>query len=520
MQRLFATSLICLMAIGTLAMLNSTTLLANAGSTQAAAVSGLSSGTLVSTELINFYGMTSTETNQIISILHSQGISIVTIRFNAMSEFTSGSSSGISAAKRVISAAHAQGMLVNIDLHTWYTTWDNYFRDSASNRESYRSQYLSYVRNVISQFSDSDVFAWMVLNEPQARTASSSENQFILDIISTARQVTNRPISVRFMGGYSPDTGYYSRSIDDATDFLCRNVYWDPQNPTRSVYGVSQSVMNNMIANANQRGKALWITEFGKSKSDLNAQDSYIRGFVSYAKSAGIDGIYAWVTQNEGGSSETYNLFNGYTPYPAFYELTNSGSAQQTNPTPTPTPTPTQNPTPTSTSTNTPSPQLSYPTDTWQRLWFTENNAAFGAYLGEQDEPALQFDNNWSTGTVVFGQTDNVGFSSSRTVNLAAGEYSFSVGSDDGFRLWIDGKLVGEFWADRGYAADPFTATLASGLHKIRIDYYENLGAARATFSYQMLSTPTPTATSTPTPSDDGSSWYSRWHSSNWWYWR
>jgi hypothetical protein len=351
MQRLLSTSLIFLMALGMLAMLNPTTMFANAGTTQAAAVNGLSSGTLVSTELINFYGMTSSETNQIISTLHNQGISIVTIRLNAMSEFTSGSSSGISAAKRVISAAHAQGMLVNIDLHTWYTTWDNYFRDSASNRESYRSQYLSYVRNVISQFSDSDVFAWMVLNEPQARRATSSENQFILNIISTARQVTNRPISVRFMGGYSPDTGYYSSSIDDATDFLCRNVYWDPQNPTRSVYGVSSSIMNNMIANANQRGKALWITEFGKTKSDLNAQDSYIRGFVSYAKAAGINAIYAWVTQNEGGSSETYNLFNGYTPNPAFYELKNSGSASTptSNPTPTPTSTPSPTPTPTPT---------------------------------------------------------------------------------------------------------------------------------------------------------------------------
>ena len=57
----------------------------------------------------------------------------------------------------------------------------------------------------------------MVLNEPQARTASISENNFILTVISAANSVTDKPISVRFIG-YSPSTGHYSPEIDKVCD--------------------------------------------------------------------------------------------------------------------------------------------------------------------------------------------------------------------------------------------------------------------------------------------------------------
>jgi hypothetical protein len=164
----------------------------------------------------------------------------------------------------------------------------------------------------------------MVLNEPQARTATTSENQFILDIIAAAKAVTSQPVSVRFMAGYSPTTGHYAEAIDDACDFLCRNTYWDPRNPDRSVYGTTEAKMNTVIAYAKAVGKELWITEFGKPKDDLAEQRDYVAEFVEYSIEREIDRIFCWVSQPEGGSGESYNLFTGYTPHPAFYELGNS----------------------------------------------------------------------------------------------------------------------------------------------------------------------------------------------------
>jgi hypothetical protein len=297
--------------------------------------------TVVSTELINFYGMSSSEVETFIDIADDQGIPLLIVRLNAMSEFQSGTSSGISKAKQVIQEANSRGIQVAVDLHTWYTTWDNYFDDSASNHDSRRSQYVTYVENVLSGFSDSNVYAFMVINEPQAQTASSGENQFILDVISAAKQATDRPVSVRFMAGYSPSTGHYSSQIDSTSDFLCRNTYWDARNPSQTVYGCTQAKLLNAISTAHNQGKGLWITEFGKTKNNLEEQRSYVAAFVSWAKSAGVDAVFCWVSQPEGGSGESYNIFNGYTPNPAFYELTNDGPPL---PIPTPSPSPTPSP--------------------------------------------------------------------------------------------------------------------------------------------------------------------------------
>ncbi len=283
----------------------------------------VSTGTIVSTELINFYGMTTSEVQTFIQLIDNQNIPLLIARLNAMDEFQSGTSSGITKIKQVIQEANLRGIQVAVDLHTWYTTWDNYFRDSVSNHDTYRSQYITYVRNVLSAFSDSNVYSFMVMNEPQARTATSSENQFIIDVINAAKEVTDRPISVRFMGGYSPSTGHYSLQIDQISDYLCRNVYWDPRQPGVSVYGTTEEKINTAISTAHNQGKELWITEFGKSKSNLEEQRAYVEAFVSWSKNKSVDAIFCWVSQPEGGSGESYNIFTDYTPHPAFYELVN-----------------------------------------------------------------------------------------------------------------------------------------------------------------------------------------------------
>ena len=283
-------------------------------------------GTVASTELINFYSMTTNEVTTFVQLLQTQGIPLFIVRLNAFTEWRSGSSSGIAKAKQIIETANSHGIEVAVDLHTWYTTWDRYFRDSASSSSTNRAKYVTYVRNVLNAFAGSNVYAFMVMNEPQARKASSSENRFILDVIAAAKEVTNKPISVRFMGGYSPSTGHYSATIDQASDFICRNTYWDARNPGRTVYGSTEQILLAALNSAHAQSKPFWITEFGKTKSNLEVQRSYVEAFVTWAKSKDVDAVFCWVSQPD-VSGENYNIFTGYKPYPAFYELITSARA-------------------------------------------------------------------------------------------------------------------------------------------------------------------------------------------------
>jgi hypothetical protein len=340
------------------------------------------SSTTVSTELINYYRMTNSEVQTFMATLHNQGITTLTLRINSYSEWTGNSNTAIEKIKAIIPVANAQGISINVDLHTWFTTWDNSFRDSASNSDANRNTYINYVKTTLEAFSGYNVNAFMVLNEPQARKASTSENNFILSIVSAAHSVTNKPVSVRFMAGYSPSTGHYSSAIDQATDFLCRNSYWDARNPSSSVYGCTESKLLAALSTAHSQNKQLWITEFGKSNSDLADQQSYVEAFVAYAKSKGIDQIFCWVSQPD-SSGETYNIFNGYTPNPAFYELVNTGSANPistTSNTPSSTPTPTQTPESTSTPTPTPTPTSSSDWYSSSHYWRSSSGHSYTRY--------------------------------------------------------------------------------------------------------------------------------------------
>jgi hypothetical protein len=284
---------------------------------------GPSFTTIASTELIEYAGMTADEVDTFIGLCAAQGLPEITLRLRAMSDWSdqAPSAAEVTKAKAVITAASAAGIRVNLDLHTWHTTWDGYFRDAADNHLANRQSYLAYVQAAIDAFAGDDVKAWMVLNEPQAVHASSAENDFILSVVSTAKTHTTQPVSVRFMGGYSPTTGHYAATIDEATDFLCRNVYWDPRDPSVAVWGVTEAKMDAVVAYAHANSKELWITEFGIDKSDLEDQRDYVSAFVQYAVGKDIDRVFCWVSQPENGSGEDYNIFDGYTPHPAFYEL-------------------------------------------------------------------------------------------------------------------------------------------------------------------------------------------------------
>lgn len=65
-----------------------------------------------------------------------------------------------------------------------------------------------------------------------------------------------------------------------------------------------------------------------------------------------------------------------------------------------------------------------------------------------------------------------------RYVDSAAGTYRFTVTSDDGVRVYVDGNLIIDEWHD--HPAQTFTAdiSLAAGHHRVVVEYYENTGHA------------------------------------------
>ncbi|MET0461144.1 MAG: PA14 domain-containing protein [Ilumatobacteraceae bacterium] len=117
--------------------------------------------------------------------------------------------------------------------------------------------------------------------------------------------------------------------------------------------------------------------------------------------------------------------------------------------------------------------------------WLAEyypNTALAGPRSGCQDVAAIDVD--WGSGgpAIVGMPADNFSVRWTRTQTYAAGAYTFTMGSDDGSRLMIDGSTVLEQWSDHAYPGSPptVTVTLTQGPHTVVMEHYERGGLARA----------------------------------------
>lgn len=63
--------------------------------------------------------------------------------------------------------------------------------------------------------------------------------------------------------------------------------------------------------------------------------------------------------------------------------------------------------------------------------------------------------------------------------------YTFYVQSDDGARLWVNGRLIIDNWVDQGFIEKSGTLTLSAGQrYDLRLEYYEQGGAAAIWLSW------------------------------------
>jgi hypothetical protein len=123
-------------------------------------------------------------------------------------------------------------------------------------------------------------------------------------------------------------------------------------------------------------------------------------------------------------------------------------------------------------------------------------NAWRGEYYGNRylsGSPALVRDDAhlnfvWGMAAPAAGLPAD-GFSArwTRALALESGTYRFHVTADDGVRVWLDGTLLIDQWREAPSVTYSADRTLAAGNHAVRIEYYENAGAAQIRFGWDRL---------------------------------
>jgi hypothetical protein len=119
------------------------------------------------------------------------------------------------------------------------------------------------------------------------------------------------------------------------------------------------------------------------------------------------------------------------------------------------------------------------------------NNADFTAFVLSRTDPTVNFD--WGQSAPAAGVQNNT-FSVRWTgfVQPQFGEsYTFYTQTDDGVRLWVNGVLLIDHWADQAGVEWSGSITLTAGQkYSIQMDYYDNTGHALAKLSWSSSSTP------------------------------
>jgi len=131
--------------------------------------------------------------------------------------------------------------------------------------------------------------------------------------------------------------------------------------------------------------------------------------------------------------------------------------------------------------------------DPWHTEFFANPNLE-GPPAMTRVDTALDYD--WGLGAPAPGLPSD-GFSVRWTQPLyfSAGRYRFITTTDDGVRLWVDGRLLIDAWQPmRGTRAA--VAYLEEGVHEVRMEYFERSGAAMARLTWH----PTTPSPQRPTP--------------------
>jgi len=114
----------------------------------------------------------------------------------------------------------------------------------------------------------------------------------------------------------------------------------------------------------------------------------------------------------------------------------------------------------------------------WRGEYFTNRHLAGTPALVREDAE-IAFD--WGTASPDFRlPADNFSVRWTRDVTVKEGNYVFETSTDDGVRLYIDGRVLIDEWRDMSLHTFQARTELTGGTHTLRMEYYEHIGSAQA----------------------------------------
>jgi hypothetical protein len=126
--------------------------------------------------------------------------------------------------------------------------------------------------------------------------------------------------------------------------------------------------------------------------------------------------------------------------------------------------------------------------DHWKAEYFSTVDLS-GPVTRVKDEGTGIIDHWWATGAPSGLPVDHFSARYTRTVTFPAGRYRFTIYTDDGSRLFLDGSptpIINAWWDQNGSVSHEAEVDL-TGAHTLRYEFYEHTGAARAYLSWAVV---------------------------------
>jgi len=119
----------------------------------------------------------------------------------------------------------------------------------------------------------------------------------------------------------------------------------------------------------------------------------------------------------------------------------------------------------------------------WQGRYYDTIDLRGGPAL-IRDDAAINFD--WGEGAPAdWMPTDHFSVAWTRQVDFAPGYYRFNTRSDDGVRVWLDDRLLMDYWQPQTCTWHYVDGTYLQGRHTLKVEYFERTGGAHIQFWWE-----------------------------------
>lgn len=116
----------------------------------------------------------------------------------------------------------------------------------------------------------------------------------------------------------------------------------------------------------------------------------------------------------------------------------------------------------------------------WKGEYYDNGNLLGDPRLVRND-PTIEFDWGWNAPDPSLPQ-DGFSVRWTRSFVFVKGTYRFHTQTDDGVRLWVDGRIAIDQWRPQDFVEWVADIPLETGIHFVRMEYYDEIALAKAKF--------------------------------------